>query len=384
MRRRPHLPPEMRGWPALRLTAAAAEGRLRLPVCRGCDHVTYPPAEVCGACLGDDLHWREVGGDGTVIAPTTLHRSLLRHFEDRLPHGIALVQLDAGPVVIVNLTERTTQAGARVRVLNRLDASGQGVLYATNETGEASMDTPNTEIAGKTVLITGAGGGIGRALTAAFAEAGAARIYAAVRDAASLSDLSDDRVMPLSLDVTSDAAFNDAPGDIDILVNNAGVNFNTGLLDADDMAAAMEEMAVNYFGVLRTVRAFAPQMKARNGGIIVNMATVLAYANLPLMGSYCASKAALLSLTQGVRAELMPWGVRVVGIFPGAVDTRMTVDFPPPKMSPAAAAAAVIGAIRDNLEDCYPGDMATALREKWREEPKAVERELAVSLPEPR
>ena len=68
-------------------------------------------------------------------------------------------------------------------------------------------------------------------------------------------------------------------------------------------------------------------MKRRNAGLIVNMATILAHVNLPLMGSYCASKAALHSLTQGIRAELLPWGVRVMGVYPGAVDTAMSADF---------------------------------------------------------
>ena len=56
-------------------------------------------------------------------------------------------------------------------------------------------------------------------------------------------------------------------------------------------------------------------MKRRNAGLIVNLSTILAHVNLPLMGSYCASKAALHSLTQGVRAELAPWGVRVMGVY---------------------------------------------------------------------
>ena len=389
MRRRPHLPPGGRGPAALRLTAAAAEGILRLPVCAACGHVQYPPAEFCSACLGDDLDWRRIDGRGRIVATTLLHRSTGKYFEARLPWPIGTVKLAAGPVVVAHLGPGAKAVGDRVRLLNRLDAAGQAALVAVaegmngdeiREAGMPGQDT-NTEIAGKTVLVTGASGGIGGALLAAFAEAGAGRVLAAARDPAGLAG---DGVEALPLDVTEPGSIAALPlADVDILVNNAGCNHNEGLIAAADISLAEEEMAVNYLGTLRLIRAAAPAMKARSAGVIVNLATILSHVNLPLMGSYCASKAALLSLTQGVRAELAPWGVRVIGIYPGAVDTRMSADFPPPKMAPAAVARAVVEAIRDGIEDCYPGDMAAELHRKLLQDPKAVERELAGFLPEP-
>lgn len=386
MKRRPHLPPMPRGSAALRLTAAAAEGVFRLPVCDGCGGVQYPPMEFCRACLDDRLHWQEVPAAGEVIATTRLHRSTSRYFEGRIPIRIGSVSLDAGAVVVAFLAAGAERVGARVRLVNRLDDAGQAVLIALGaeqDTTEVRMPagTANTEIKGKTVLITGAAGGIGQAFIAAFREAGAGRIYAAARDPSSLK--ADETVHPLALDITEQAAANALPAaEIEILVNNAGRNFNEGLLAADEIRFAEEEIAVNYLGTLRLIRAVAPHMKRRSAGLIVNLATVLAHVNLPLMGSYCASKAALLSLTQGIRAELMPWGVRVVGVFPGAVDTAMSADFPPPKMSPAAVARATIDAIREGVEDCYPGEMAQELRRKMLQDPKAVERELSGLLPE--
>lgn len=388
MRRRPHLPPAARGSASLRLTAAAAEGRFRLPVCEACGHVQYPPAEFCRSCLSDRLRWLGVAPEGEVIATTRLYRSTSRYYEKRRPGVIGAVRLDAGAIVVAHLASGTEEVGTRVRLLNRLDDAGQGTLIAVSETqdiGEVAMPagTANTEIEGKTVLITGAGGGIGRALIAAFREAGATRIYAGARDAAALAG--DKTVQPLPLDLTDQAAVAALPlGEIEILVNNAGRNFNEALLAAEAMRFAEEEIAVNYLGTLRLIRAVAPHMKQRNAGLIVNLASILAHVNLPLMGSYCASKAALLSLTQGVRAELLPWGVRVIGVFPGAVDTAMSADVPPPKMAPAAVARAVIEAVRDGIEDCYPGEMAQELHRKLLQDPKAVERELSVILPEPK
>ena len=395
MRRRPHLPPAGRGQAALRLTSAAAHGEFRLPVCNGCGHVQYPPAEFCQSCLSDDLTWAKVAPEGRVLATTVLRKSTSRHFETRLPWPIGTIRLDAGPIVVAHLGPDVAKVGAEVKLLNRLDTSGQAVFIAVarDQTQEVIREARlpeqqhNTEIAGKTVLITGASGGIGSALVNAFQAAGAGQVYAAARDPSQIAMADDERIAPIALDVTdpaSIAALEAGPlGETEILINVAGRNHNEGLLSADDIDLAEEEIAVNYLGTLRLVRAVAPHMKERNAGIIVNLATILAHVNLPLMGSYCASKAALLSLTQGIRAELMPWGVRVMGVFPGAVDTAMSADFRPPKMSTTAVARAVVEAIQDNIEDSYPGDMAQALREKLLEDPKAVERDLGALLPEP-
>ena len=81
-------------------------------------------------------------------------------------------------------------------------------------------------------------------------------------------------------------------------------------MSAPDLAIAREEIEANYLAPLRVTRAFAPALIA-NGGAVLNLLTILARVNLPLMGSYCASKATALSLTQGLRAELGPKGVRL-------------------------------------------------------------------------
>lgn len=383
MKRRPDRPPRERGRAALALTAEAARGGDRLPACAGCGQVVYPPREVCPGCLGDDLVWRPWSRRGTVLAASELRHSLTDYFRARLPWRYGSVRLDDGPVVLAHLAPGLA-AGTATTMSLRLDAAGQAVFVAGEE-GEVDLD-PNDEIAGRTVLVTGASGGIGRALTAGFVAAGAGRVLAAARDPGRIAAA--EGIEPVALDladpesVTALAArFGDA---VDILVNNAGVNGVVGLLDADDLAAAEAEMQVNYFGPLRLIRALAPGLKTRGRGVIVNILTVLAHVNLPAMGSYCASKAAAASLTQGARAELAPWGVRVVGVYPGAVDTAMSSDFPPPKLAPRAVAEAVVAAIRAGLEDVYPGQMAQNIYHGLRQDPKVVERELGELLPEPR
>jgi NAD(P)-dependent dehydrogenase (short-subunit alcohol dehydrogenase family) len=95
------------------------------------------------------------------------------------------------------------------------------------------------------------------------------------------------------------------------------------------------------------------------------------------MGSYCASKAAALSFTQGLRGELAPKGVRVVGALPGAIETRMTTMLTIPKMAPADAAREILDGFEAGEEDIYVGDMARGLAEGLKHDPKGVERQLA-------
>jgi NAD(P)-dependent dehydrogenase (short-subunit alcohol dehydrogenase family)/uncharacterized OB-fold protein len=377
----PALPPKARGPMARRLTAAAAQGRFDLPVCEDCGVPQYPLRERCVGCYSDRLTWRPVAPTGTLLARTVGHHSTDPYFQARRPLQIGSVKLDAGPVAIVFVAAGCGDAGARVRLANRLDRAGEAVLIAIpadSVHSEANvMSDPNCEITGKVVLITGAPGGIGRALTAAFREAGAAEVIAICGPSASAG--------PTTLDVTDRVAVEalaaSLGGRVDILINNAGFNGNSAMLAATDESHARREMEVNYFGLLNMVRAFSPAMRARGQGVIVNMLSVLSHVSLPAIGSYCASKAAALSLTQAVRAELAPWGVRVCSILPGAVDTRMSAQSPPPKLAPAQLANAIVRALREGLEDVYPGAMAEGMHAALRLDAKALEKEMASRLP---
>ncbi len=232
-------------------------------------------------------------------------------------------------------------------------------------------------IRGSVVLITGACGAIAEALIAELKRRGAAKIYAAARDISALR--SSDGVVPLKMDVTSDdevAKAAAAAGDVTLLINNAGVNHNTAFMVAPDLATAREEIEINYLAPLRVTRAFAPAL-IRNKGAVLNILTILARVNLPFMGSYCASKAAGLSLTQGLRGELTPKGVRVVAALPGAIDTRMTAMLTIPKMPTADAAREMLDGYEAGEEEIYVGEMARGLAQGLAHDPKAVERQLA-------
>ena len=109
----------------------------------------------------------------------------------------------------------------------------------------------------------------------------------------------------------------------------------------------------------------------------VNLLSIYALANFPPHGTFSASKAAAHSLAQCLRAEMRPAGVRVVNVFPGPIDDEWNQLLPPPKLAPAALATAIVSALRDGVEDLYPGDVAQEWLERWRDNPKALERELS-------
>ncbi len=236
------------------------------------------------------------------------------------------------------------------------------------------------DLNGAVVLITGAGGGIGQAATEAFVDAGAAKVYAATRVAGAEAGLADERVVPIHLDVTDQASIDAAAercGDVTILVNNAGVNHNAPVLGAADADWARHEIEVNYLGPLAVSRAFAPVLANNGGGALVNVLSILSRINHPGMATYCASKAALYSATQAMRAQLRHQGTRVVAFMPGAVDTRLTAHLPIPKLSTAETAAALITALNDDVDDAYPGDMAGGVSAGLAADHKAVEAQFA-------
>lgn len=240
------------------------------------------------------------------------------------------------------------------------------------------------QIKGATALVTGANRGIGKAIVDELIARGAKKVYAAARDPQNITAAHSSHVEVIALDITDHSAIQAVASklsDVDLLVNNAGVNRMSAFAASDDISAAREEMEVNYFGTLAMCKAFAPVLKANGGGAIVNLLSILARVNLPLMGSLCASKAAGLSMVQGLRAELAAQHTAVVAVMPGAVDTDMSKDFPPPKMPATEVASVMIDGLEQGLEEIYPGEMASGLNQGLGADPKAVEKELAGYLP---
>lgn len=236
------------------------------------------------------------------------------------------------------------------------------------------------DLDGAVVLITGAGGAIGQASTKAFIDAGAAKVYAATRVDGAEVGLAHERVVPMHLDVTDQVSIDAAAAqciDVTVLVNNAGVNHNAPVVGAGDDEWARHEMEVNYLGNLAVSRAFTPILGANGGGAMVNVLSILSRINHPGMATYCASKAALHSVTQAFRAQLRGQGTFVCAFMPGAVDTRLTAHLPIPKMTTEETAAAMIDAIRNDVEDAYPGDMAGGVSAGLAADHKAVEAQFA-------
>ena len=233
-------------------------------------------------------------------------------------------------------------------------------------------------IEGRTVLVTGASRGLGRALALTFADAGARQVFAGARNESDMAHLATDRIAPIKLDVTNDddVAATKQLGPIDILVNNAGVAGygNPVAMNFDD---AVREMEVNYFGALKMTRALAPQMVERGAGVIVNVATAFAKVNLPLVATYCASKAALLSLGQALRAYLKDKGVHVMTVMPTTIDTDMAKGADVPKMTTEFVAGEILRHIRAESIDPPIGEEAEGILEGLRNDPLALEKMLS-------
>src|SRR5215212_1261337 len=213
----------------------------------------------------------------------------------------------------------------------------------------------------------------------------AQRVYAAARDPRTLTALahSDARVVPIALDITDDTSVQQAAArlrDVDLVVNNAGVLLGGRLIAAPDLAAARQEMEVNYFGLLRMSRAFAPILAANGGGTLINVLSILSRVASPAGGGYSASKAAALSLTQAVRAELHAQGTRVIGVLPGFVDTAMAEGVTAPKIQPSEVVRATLDALLTNQDEVYPGEQASQIAAWLLQDPKAVERLFAQSV----
>jgi NAD(P)-dependent dehydrogenase (short-subunit alcohol dehydrogenase family) len=236
------------------------------------------------------------------------------------------------------------------------------------------------EINGTTALVTGSNRGLGRALAEALLDRGAARVYAAARDLATLAPLTSlpgagDRVVPVRLDLTDAgqiaAAARTATG-VRLLINNAGAAAFADPFGAD-RAGLAHEMDTNYLGTFDVIRAFTPGMAAAGGGAVVNVLTLLSFASIPPMAGYSASKAAAHSLTQAIRPPLAAQGITVHGVYPGGIDTDMVAGVEMPKAAPRQVADAILDGVQDGTVEIFPDPMAQQLAQLRLADVKAFE-----------
>ncbi len=244
------------------------------------------------------------------------------------------------------------------------------------------------DISGSIALVTGANGGIGRAFVADLLKRGVAKIYVAARDTTSLGELlkdGDRRLVPLPLDVTDAdqvAAAASVAHDVTLLINNAGYAAFEGAIAAPDMEAARREMEVNYFGTLALTRAFTPLLATSGGGTVLNMLSMLSLISLPMAATYSASKAAGLSLTRSLRAELGAQGTQVIGVLAVQTETAMGAQLPEPRMTPQEVAADALDAVQAGISDeIVAGAQSRGIHQAFTADPKAVQAMMSTRLP---
>jgi len=176
----------------------------------------------------------------------------------------------------------------------------------------------------RVALITGCSSGIGRELALALHRRGTI-VIATARRPESLQELADLGIAAEALDVNCQADINRvvhalkaAYGRLDILINNAGYGQMGPLLELDTRTLE-NQFRTNVFAPLALVRACVPLMRSGRGGVVCNIGSVSGVLATPFSGAYCASKAALHSLSEVLRLELKPFGIRVMTVQPGAI-----------------------------------------------------------------
>lgn len=188
----------------------------------------------------------------------------------------------------------------------------------------------------RTVLVTGANGGLGQEFVRQAVARNAAKVYAAARTPRSWDD---EAVRPLPLDITDPDAVRAAAlaaADVDLVINNAAIapagDYISGSEDA--LRAIFE---TNFFGTVRVANTFAPVLGVNGGGTLLNVLSSASWINIPT--GYAASKAAMWSATNALRTLLRAQGTQVIGLQVGMIDTPMSTRWDVPKVSPSSVVA---------------------------------------------
>lgn len=219
----------------------------------------------------------------------------------------------------------------------------------------------NQTLDGRTVLVTGANGGLGAQFVQQALDRGARKVYAATRSAGRWTD---PRIqhLPLDLTGTDDAARAAATAsDVDLLVNNAGI------APAGDSISGPEDelrrtFETNFFGTLRVANAFAPVLAANGGGTLLNILSAAAWSNIPT--GYAASKAAMWSATNGLRPQLRAQGTHVIGLLVGMVDTPMTERWDVPKVTAESVVAQAYDGVAEGAIEVLADEPTRDLRSR--------------------
>ncbi len=246
------------------------------------------------------------------------------------------------------------------------------------------------------VLITGASEGIGKATAFTFARGGY-RLALAARTAETLKQTAIEleqslnaEVLAVPTDVTQPEQVQDLVeatleryGRIDCLINNAGICMGGPFLQTT-LEHWQALMAVNFWGYLYTIRAVLPHMLKRKQGQIINVGSIGGKMPLPQMTAYCASKYAVSGLTEALRLELQPYGIQVIGVHPGPVNSSFLkravfVDEAEPEVSSESKSQGSSSAARQRMQQALesfwvsqPEDVAAAIWDAARQSKSEV------------
>lgn len=194
------------------------------------------------------------------------------------------------------------------------------------------------KINGKTILVTGAGSGIGRELTLRLLEMGAKVVAVdlnedSLKETASLSPVKEERLFTKVLNITDKEAVLKLPeelktefDEVDGIINNAGIIQPFVNVEDLDIEKIEQVMNVNFYGTLYFIKAFLPSLKSRREAHIVNISSMGGFLPVPGQSIYGASKAAVKLLTEGLSSELKETNVKVTVVFPGAIETNISTN----------------------------------------------------------
>lgn len=236
------------------------------------------------------------------------------------------------------------------------------------------------ELKNRIALVTGANRGIGEAYVEYLLMAGVSKVYAAVRDlhnAERLLEKYPNEVEAVLLDVTNMGHIQALKGKIsrlDILVNNAGIANACHSTAENAVEIARLEMETNYFGPMQLTQALLPALKASPQALIVNVSSIAGISNCPAIGPYSATKAAMHSFTQGLRSELMADNIRVIGVYPGPIDTRMAEGWEMDKPEPPQVAEKTFEALQKGEVDVLPDDFSMQMYNAFLQHPHELEK----------
>ncbi len=235
------------------------------------------------------------------------------------------------------------------------------------------------DVKDKIALVTGANRGIGEGFVKILLQQGAKKIYAAARNLDNLKSIvayGPQVIQPLLLDVTNAdhiMKLKTQVGELDILINNAGIaNACTSSSD-QALEIARLEMETHFFGPLHITQTLLPLLKNAEQAAIVNISSIAGISNFPVLGPYSMTKAALHSLTQGLRTDLASFNIQVVGVYPGPIDTRLAEGMDMDKPKPEQVAIKTFEALKQGEIDVLPDDFSVQMYTTFLEHPHQLE-----------